>query len=128
MRPFMGIDKERGEDRLARLYGLTSQTSLPRMLHNNVRPSNNLIPENYADRVTMFGLCAIILAEDGFIWNMRMLGDAPLARKYGDSDEASAVRRKKWVLSSHWKVALECHSSPIAILDKLFCDSPAHDH
>ena len=37
----------------------------------------------------MFGLCAIVLGEDGLVWNMRILSDGPLARKYGYSDEAS---------------------------------------
>ena len=113
LHPLMGVDKETGEDRQAQLYELTRQTSLPTMLHNNERPYNvwteqlalaerigaadspSLIPESYAERVTMFGLCAIILAEDGFVWNMRILGDTPLARKYGYSDEASAAAARK---------------------------------
>ena len=38
----------------------------------------------------MFGLCAIVLAEDGIVWNMRILNDNPLARKYGYSEAASS--------------------------------------
>ena len=38
----------------------------------------------------MFGLCAVILAEDGLTWNMRILIDSPLGRKYGYSEEASS--------------------------------------
>ena len=113
LHPMMGVDKETGQDRQARLYELTSQTSLPTMFHNDERPRNvwteqlalaeqigapdspKLIPQRYEDRVTMFGLCAIILAEDGLVWNMRILGDSPLGRKYGFSDEASAAAPKK---------------------------------
>ena len=51
--------------------------------------SINLIPDNFQDRSDMFGLCAIVLGEDGLVWNMRILSDGPLARKYGYSDEAS---------------------------------------
>ena len=64
LHPLMGLDKETGEDRQARLYELTSQTSLPTMFHDEERPRNvwieqlslaenigsdaspNLIPEN----------------------------------------------------------------------------------
>ena len=113
LHPMMGVDKETGEDRQARLFDLTSQTSLPTMFHNDERPRNvwteqleltdsigaadspKLIPDNYADRVTMYGLCAIVLAEDGLVWNMRILGDNPLGRKYGYSDAASAAAPKK---------------------------------
>ena len=107
LHPFMGIDKKTGKDRQARLYELTSQTSLPTMFHDEERPRNvwieqlalaeeigssdsvNLIPDNFQERVDMFGLCAIVLGEDGFVWNMRILSDGPLARKYGYSDDAS---------------------------------------
>ena len=34
LHPFMGIDKKTGNDRQARLYELTSQTSLPTMFHD----------------------------------------------------------------------------------------------
>ena len=113
LHPMMGTDKETGQDRQARLFELTSQTSLPTMFHNDERPRNvwteqlalaeeigaadspSLIPNSYEDRVTMFGICAIVLAEDGFIWNMRILGDNPLGRKYGYNDEASAAAPKK---------------------------------
>lgn len=113
LHPMMGIDKVTGENRQTRLFELTSQTSLPTMFHNDERPRNvwteqlalaeeigtadspKLIPENYEDRVTMYGLCAITLGEDGIVWNMRILGDNPLGRKYGYSDAASAAAPKK---------------------------------
>ena len=38
----------------------------------------------------MFGLCAVVLAEDGLVWNMRIMNDGPLGRKYA-GDEASAA-------------------------------------
>ena len=103
LHPFMGIDKKTGKDRQARLYELTSQKSLPTMFHDEERPRNvwteqlalaekigssdsiNLIPENFQERADMFGLCAIVLGEDGLVWNMRILSDGPLARKYGFS-------------------------------------------
>ncbi|GIR87062.1 MAG: hypothetical protein CM15mP86_05210 [Gammaproteobacteria bacterium] len=43
----------------------------------------------------MFGLCAIILAEDGLVWNMRILSDNPLARKYGYSEDSSSKAPEK---------------------------------
>ena len=107
--PQMGIDDATGEDRQARLYELTSQTSLPTMLNENERPRNvwieqlalaeqigatdapALIPNSFELRVEVFGLCAVILAEDGFTWNMRILVDNPTGRKYGYSEEASAA-------------------------------------
>jgi len=113
LHPFMGIDKKTGKDRQAKLYELTSQTSLPTMFHDNERPRNvwieqlalaeqigskdspTLIPEDFKLRAKMFGLCAIILAEDGLIWNMRILTDSPLAAKYGYSEEASSAAPRK---------------------------------
>lgn len=113
LHPMMGIDKETGEDRQARLYELTSQTSLPTMLHNEERPRNVwteqlalaeaigapdsplLIPEDFESRVDMFGLCAVVLAEDGLVWNMRIMNDGPLGRKYGYSEAASAAAPAK---------------------------------
>ena len=107
------IDKETGEDRQANLYNLTKQTSLPTMLHEEERPRNvwieqlalaekigssdsiNLIPDNFQARSDMFGLCAIVLGEDGLVWNMRILSDGPLARKYGYSDDASSKAPSK---------------------------------
>ena len=107
LHPKMGIDKKTGKDRQAKLYELTSQTSLPTMLHDEERPRNvwieqlslaekigsndspSLIPRDFKLRSEMFGLCAIILAEDGLIWNMRILIDSPLGAKYGYSKEAS---------------------------------------
>lgn len=109
LHPMMGVDEATGQDRQAKLYELTSQTGLPTMLHNDERPRNvwteqlalaesigaagspRLLPSDFEARAEVFGLCAIILAEDGFIWNMRILGDSPLARKYGFSEEASAA-------------------------------------
>ena len=108
LHPLMGVDKETGEDRQAQLYNLTCQTSLPTMLHDDERPRNvwieqlalaeqigdmdspTLIPDNFELRVEMFGLCAVILAEDGLVWNIRILNDNPLGRKYGYSEEASS--------------------------------------
>jgi len=115
LHPLMGIDKETGEDRQARLYELTSQTSLPSMFHDRERPRNvwieqlylaenigeqaspRLIPDNLQDRVDMLGLCAVILGEDGLVWNIRILNDTPLARKYGYSEEASSKATDKIV-------------------------------
>lgn len=113
LHPMMGIDETTGKDRQAALYELTSQTSLPTMFHNEERPRNvwieqlalaeqigaadtpNLLPSDFALRSEVFGLSAVILAEDGFIWNMRILGDSPLARKYGFSEAASAAALDK---------------------------------
>tara|TARA_B100001179_G_C18547592_1_gene384523 strand:- start:613 stop:1173 length:561 start_codon:yes stop_codon:yes gene_type:complete len=79
------------------------------MLHDNERPRNVwseqlalaerigavdspvLIPNNFELRVEVFGLCAIVLAEDGITWNMRILIDSPLGQKYGYSKEASSA-------------------------------------
>ena len=107
LHPLMGIDKATGKDRQARLFELTRQTGLPTMFFNDERPRNvwteqlalaesigsdsspALIPENFKLRAEMFGLCAVVLAEDGMVWNMRILNDGPLGRKYGYSEEAS---------------------------------------
>ena len=109
LHPMMGVDKETGEDRQARLYELTSQTSVPTMFHDDERPRNvwieqlslaerigapgtpALIPDDFEQRVEVLGLCAIVLGEDGLVWNMRLLTDGPLARKYGYSEAASAA-------------------------------------
>ena len=113
LHPMMGIDKATGQDRQARLYELTSQTSLPTMFHNEERPRNvwteqlalaeqigapdspKLIPDDYALRAEVYGLSAIILGEDGLVWNMRILNDGPLGRKYGYSEAASAAAPEK---------------------------------
>ena len=113
LHPRMGIDKETGQDRQAKLYELTSQTSLPTMFHNDERPRNvwteqlalaeqigepgtpKLIPDDFEQRVEVMGLCAAVLAEDGLVWNMRILGDSPLGRKYGYSEDASAAAPDK---------------------------------
>jgi len=109
LHPMMGVDEKTGQDRQARLYELTSQTSIPTMFHNGERPRNvwieqlaqaerigapgspKLIPDDVEQRVEVFGLCAVVLGEDGFVWSMRILRDSPLARKYGYSDQASAA-------------------------------------
>jgi glutathione S-transferase len=109
LHPMMGVDKETGEDRQARLYELTSQTSIPTMFHDEERPRNvwieqlalaerigapgtpKLIPDNFEQRTEVFGLCAVVLGEDGLVWNVRILSDSPLAQKYGYSKEASAA-------------------------------------
>ena len=107
--PMMGVDKETGEDRQKRRCELTSQTSLPTMFYNEERPRNvwieqlalaeqigsadspALIPADMAQRADMFGLCAVVLGEDGLVWNMRIMNDGPLGRKYGYSDDASVA-------------------------------------
>ena len=45
----------------------------------------------WEQRAEVLGLCAVVLGEDGLVWNMRILGDSPLARKYGYSEAASAA-------------------------------------
>ena len=113
LHPIMGVDEKTGEDRQAKLFELTSQTSLPTMFHDDERPRNvwieqlalaerigtkdspKLIPDNFEHRVDMFGLCAIVLGEDGLTWNMRILIDTPLAQKYGYSEEASSSAPEK---------------------------------
>ncbi|MEM7218622.1 MAG: hypothetical protein AAF515_09675 [Pseudomonadota bacterium] len=113
LHPFMGVDKTTGEDRQARLYELTSQSSLPTMLHDDERPRSvwieqlslaerigaadapALLPADLEQRAEMLGLCAVILGEDGLVWNMRILSDGPLARKYGYSETASAAAPAK---------------------------------
>ena len=103
--PNMGKDRKTGEDRQKRLFELTAQTSLPVMWYNDERPRSNwseqlalcerigtgpkLVPDNMRERAEMFGLCAIILAEDGMLWNSRIVNDNPLGRKYGYSKAAS---------------------------------------
>ena len=109
LHPIMGVDEKTGEDRQAKLYELTSQTSLPTMFHDEERPRNvwieqlalaerigtkdspKLIPDNFEHRVDMFGLCAVVLGEDGLTWNMRILIDSPLGQKYGYSAKASSA-------------------------------------
>ncbi len=109
LHPMMGVDKATGEDRQARLYELTSQTSIPTMFHDEERPRNvwieqlalaerigapgtpKLIPDDFEQRVEVFGLCAVVLGEDGLVWNMRIMADSPLAQKYGYSEAASAA-------------------------------------
>ncbi len=108
LQPMMGVDKATGEDRQARLYELTSQTSIPTMFHDQERPRNvwleqlalaerigapgtpKLIPDDFEQRAEVMGLCEVVLGEDGLVWNMRILSDSPLAQKYGYSESASA--------------------------------------
>jgi len=115
LHPMMGVDTATGKDRQALLFQLTKQTSLPTMFHDEERPRNvwieqlalaekigaagapSLIPRDFEHRADVFGLCAVVLAEDGFIWNMRILGDSPLGRKYGFSEEASLAAPAKMV-------------------------------
>lgn len=103
--PNMGIDRKTGEDRQKRLFELTAQTSLPVMWVNNERVRSNwteqlalcerigtgpkLVPDDMTERATMFGLCALILAEDGLVWNSRIQGKSPLGMKYGYTPEKS---------------------------------------
>ena len=113
LHPMMGVDKETGEDRQARLYELTSQTSIPTMFHDEERPRNvwieqlalaerigapgtpKLLPDSFEQRAEVLGLCAVVLGEDGLVWNMRILSDSPLAQKYGYSEEASAAAHQR---------------------------------
>ena len=113
LHPIMGQDRDTGADRQAKLYELTSQTGLPTMFHDQERPRNVwieqlalaerigaegspvLLPENFEARADVLGLCAIVLGEDGFAWNMRILNDSPLAQKYGFSEKASAAAPTK---------------------------------
>ena len=113
LHPLMGVDKKTGEDRQKRLYELTSQTSLPTMFFNGERPRNvwneqlalaetigsanspALIPADFEQRVEMFGLCSVVLGEDGLVWNMRIMNDGPLGRKYGYTDAASSTAPAK---------------------------------
>ena len=103
----IGKDRKTGEDRQKRLFELTAQTSLPVMWHNDERPrsswieqlalcerigapnSPKLVPGDMHLRKDMFGLCALVLAEDGYCWNMRIQQKSKLAMKYGYSKEAS---------------------------------------
>jgi glutathione S-transferase len=113
LHPLMGIDKKTGEDRQKRLYELTSQTSLPTMFFKDERPrsvwieqlalaekigstnSPALIPADFEQRAEMFGLCSVVLGEDGLVWNMRIMNDGPLGRKYGYTDAASSTAPAK---------------------------------
>ena len=113
LHPIMGVDEKTGEDRQAKLYELTSQTSLPTMFHDKERPRNvwieqldlaerigskdspRLIPDKFELRADMLGLCAVVLGEDGLTWNMRILIDSPLGQKYGYSEEASSAAPRK---------------------------------
>tara|TARA_S200000501_G_C20593664_1_gene642695 strand:- start:130 stop:771 length:642 start_codon:yes stop_codon:yes gene_type:complete len=109
----MGIEESTGLDRQSKLYELTSQTSLPTMFHNEERPRNvwieqlalaeeigardtpKLIPRDFKQRMEVIGLCALTVAEDGLVWNMRNLIDTPLGRKYGYSENASKEAPQK---------------------------------
>ena len=113
LHPLMGVDEKTGEDRQRRLYELTSQSSLPTMFVNDERPRNvwieqlalaekiggatspALIPADFEQRVEVFGLCSVVLGEDGLVWNMRIMNDGPLGRKYGYTDAASLTAPAK---------------------------------
>jgi glutathione S-transferase len=71
----------------------TEQLALAEKIGSPNSPA--LIPADYEDRIEVFGLCAVVLAEDGLLWNMRILSDGPLGRKYGYSDEASVAAPAK---------------------------------
>jgi glutathione S-transferase len=43
----------------------------------------------------MFGLCSVVLGADGLVWNMRIMNDGPLGRKYGYTDAASSTAPAK---------------------------------
>jgi len=55
---------------------------LVRVLHLHIGASATpkLIPDNFELRAEVFGLCAILVAEDGLDWNMRILHHSPLAQ------------------------------------------------
>ena len=53
--------------------------------------SPSIIPDSFEQRVEMFGLCAVVLGEDGLVWNMRILNDGPLGQS-GYSDERARQR------------------------------------
>ena len=113
LHPLMGVDEKTGEDRQKRLYELTSKSSLPTMFVNDERPRNvwieqlalaerigsatspALIPADFEQRVEVFGLCSVVLGEDGLVWNMRIMNDGPLGRKYGYTDAASLTAPAK---------------------------------
>ena len=113
LHPLMGVDEKTGEDRQKRLYELTSQSSLPTMFVNDERPRNvwieqlalaerigsatspALIPADFEQRVEVFGLCSVVLGEDGLVWNMRIMNDGPLGRKYGYTEAASLTAPAK---------------------------------
>ena len=81
--------------------------------------SPKLIPDDFEQRVEVFGLCAVILGEDGFVWNMRILRDSPLAQKYGYSDEASAAAPRKIALIDRRLAAQESAGSPYLVGESL---------
>ena len=96
--PSMGKDKKTGEDRQKRLFELTAQTSLPVIWYNEERVRSawseqlalverigngaSLIPNDVDLGIEMFGICAILLGEDGLVWNNRIQSDRALGRKY----------------------------------------------
>jgi len=110
--PMPGRDKDTGQDRQAFLYKVTSQTSVPTMLHDNERPRNTwleqlelaeaigrpgtprLVPEDLELRSAMFGLCGVIFAE-AMVWNKRLLLGGPSGNKYRLSVEMSVKRLEK---------------------------------
>lgn len=98
------------------LYRLTAQRSLPVLWWADERPRSvwseqllladrvgrgpSLIPEDPAERVTMFGALNEVMGEDGVVANKRLLlaGDTPFGRKYGWTP-AGAARAPRRVCS-----------------------------
>ena len=74
------------------------------VLAEQLRPEPRLIPQDEDDRMTMFGICHEICADDGLGWNARMLtlavgaqsgGDEnPLRRKYDSPVDLDYLRRR----------------------------------
>ena len=118
--PAMGKDKKTGKDRQKRLYELTSQTSLPVMWYNDERVRSNwteqlalaerigtgpkLVPDDMVKRARVFGLIALVAAEDGLIWNSRIQTTpkggqkyGKLAGKYGYTPETTKLAPKKMI-------------------------------
>ena len=85
LHPPMGVDETTGKNRQAKLYELTSQTSLPTMLHDKERPRNVWIEQlALAEQIGAADSPALI--PDNFELRVEMLG-----RKYGYSKEASSA-------------------------------------
>ena len=91
-----------GENRALKEW--TAQTSGPVAMWNDERPrvvwieqlylaeklapEPRLIPADFEDRVTMFGLCNELAGEDGFGWNLRMRVTHKLLNTPGLPDES----------------------------------------
>jgi glutathione S-transferase len=88
------------------------------VLAEQLQPEPRLIPENEDDRMTMFGLCHELCADDGLGWNARLLmisggsgargnDDNPLRRKYDSPVPPDYVRRRLSVILSALALRLE---------------------